>query len=157
MVSGALVSSVAWGLVVTGLMSGCAPGTPDEDSWRVDAIRAVSNVSSAVGTMQLALQQHDRITDPYLKVVAVNAEDGASKAADKLSSRQPPRAYRSRYDKVTTALDNAETLLSDARIAVVNQDEGDFPKLAQQLSKKADRLQQIEAGLHALPDDRTKP
>jgi hypothetical protein len=157
MVHGAVVSSLAWGLLVTGLLSGCAPGTPDEDSWRVDAIRAVSNVSSAVGTMQLALQQHDRITDPYLKVVAVNAEDGASAATDKLSSRQPPRAYRTRYDKVTTALDNAETVLSDARIAVVDQDEGAYLKLVRQLSKKADRLQQIEDDLHALPDDRSRP
>ena len=38
--------------------TGCAPGTPDADSWRIDAQRAVSDASSAVLTAELALRHN---------------------------------------------------------------------------------------------------
>ncbi|UDY25184.1 hypothetical protein [Nocardioides sp. Kera G14] len=110
-----------------------------------------------MATMQLALEQHDGQFYPYLRVVAVNAEEGASSASDRLASRQPPSAYEKSYDSTTSALDDAESLLSDTRIAVVGHEEREFPSLVQQLSDTSEQLQQLENRLRAVPDDWRKP
>lgn len=145
------------GVLVGVLLAACSPGTPDEDSWRVDAIRAVGDVSSSVATMQLALRHDDRIFGPYLQTMAVDSERSASGAADKLSSHQPPDPYLKRYHHVTRALGDAESLLARARIAVVRHDDAAFADLAQRLSRTSDRLDRIEDALRALPDDRYEP
>lgn len=144
-------------LCLLGALAGCSPGTPDKDSWRVDAIRAVGDVSSAIETLQLALRHHADLFHPYLQTVAVDAERNASAAADKLTSRQPPDAYLQRADKVTSALDDADDLLTEARIAVLRRDTAAYGHLAGELSDTSDRLDRIEDSLRALPDDRSRP
>jgi len=138
-------------------MSACAPGTPDEDSWRVDALRSIGDVSSAVSSVQLALQHHDRLFGPYLQTVAVQAEDSAGTASTKLSAVQPPEPYQGRSDTVTSALDDADSLLTDARIAVVRRDDSAYAGLIQRLTKTSDRLSRLENRIRALPDDRSRP
>ena len=146
--------------VVPGVLlavTACAPGTPDEDSWRVDALRAVGDVSSSVGTMRLALEHRGDLFHPYLEAVAVRSEDSASASAQKLSSRQPPDAYLSRYETVTDALDAANSLLSDVRIAVVRRHPQAYADLLSQLGRTDHRLSTLEDDLRALPDDRSVP
>jgi len=138
-------------------MAACAPGTPDEDSWRVDALRSIGDVSSSVSTMQLALQHHDRLFGPYLQTVAVEAEDAAGTAATKLSAVQPPDPYLGRSDTVTSALDDADSLLTDARIAVVRRNTAAYAGLIAKLKKSSDRLSSLEDRIRALPDDRSRP
>jgi hypothetical protein len=138
-------------------LTACAPGTPDEDSWRVDALRSVGDVSSSVSSVQLALEHHDRLFGPYLQTVAVQAEDAAGTAATKLSAVQPPEAYQDRSDTVTKALDDAESLLTEARTAVVRRDSADYADLIRRLTRTGDRLSRIEDGIRALPDDRSRP
>lgn len=130
--------------LVLALMSGCAPGTPNAESWRFDAIKAVGDVSSSVATVQLALDHDHDIFAPYVKAASVEAEDAAGKAAQKISALQPPAGYRTPYDTVTSTLDDADSLLAAARIAVVQHDRAAYPKLRQQLSKMADRLTKLE-------------
>ena len=109
--------AVAWLLAATVAATtlGCAPGTPDGDSWRIDAQRAVSDASSAVQTAELALRQHGRgrVFDRYLQTVLVEAEEGVGKAGDAIAARQPPRAERERYDAVTGQVDEASGLRVD--------------------------------------------
>lgn len=135
----------------------CAPGTPDEDSWRVDAIRAVGDVSSSVATMELALRRRDDLFHPYLETVAVQSERTAGQAQQKLSSRQPPDAYLSRDERVTQALDDASSLLRAVRVAVVRLAPEEYGDLLGRLSSADDRLTRLEAELRALPDDRSEP
>ena len=137
--------------------SACAPGTPDKDSWRVDALRSIGDVSSSVSSVQLALQHHDRIFGPYLQTVTVQAEDNAGKATTKLSAVQAPGPYLDRADTVTSALDDADSLLTDARIAVVRRDSATYAALIHRLSTTADRLSRLEDRIRALPDDRSRP
>jgi hypothetical protein len=134
-------------------LSGCAPGTPDGDSWRIDAQRAVGDASSAVLTAELALRQHvkGRVFDRYLQTVLVEAEQGVGKAGDAISTRQPPRAERERYQTVTGQIDEAASLVSTARIAVVDRETERYDALADRLAKSADSLQQLEDDLQHPP------
>jgi hypothetical protein len=134
---------------------GCAPGTPDGDSWRIDAQRAVSDASSAVLTAELALRQHEhgRVFDRYLQTVLVDAEEGVSKAGDAIGSKQPPRRERERYDAVTGQIDEAAGLVSTARIAVVDRETDRYVALADRLASAAAALQKLEDDLQHPPVD----
>jgi len=140
-------TAAAAGLVVLlSVTSACAPGTPDADSWRIDAQRAVSNASSAVQTAELALRQHvkGRMFDRYLQTVMVEAEKGMGKASNAISTRQPPQSERVRYQTVTSEIDGAASLVATARIAVVDRETDRYAALAARLGRAADRLQKLE-------------
>ena len=132
--------------IVLAMLSACAPGTPDADSWRIDAQRAVSDASSAVQTAELALRQHvkGRMFDRYLQTVLVNSEEGMGKASNAISTRQPPQSERVRYQTVTSEIDGAASLVAEARIAVVDRETERYDALAARLGKTADRLQKLE-------------
>jgi hypothetical protein len=68
------LSGLVAALLAVLTVAGCAPGTPDEDSWRDDATRAVGDVASAVQTARLALVQslEENLPDPYLQTVMVD-------------------------------------------------------------------------------------
>lgn len=129
--------------------AGCAPGTPDEDSYRDDALRVTGDVASAVATLELALQHRDRLYGNYLQTVAVEAEETADKAATRLEGVQPPEPELERNDDVTSALDDATSLLTDVRIAIVRG--APVERYLDRLSKTADRLDRLESSLHRPP------
>jgi hypothetical protein len=133
--------------------SACAPGTPDADSWRIDAQRSVSQASSAVQSAELALRQNlrGRVFDRYLQTVLVDAEKGVSTAGDTIGSKQPPGTERERYDTVTGQIDEAASLVSTARIAVVDRETDRYDSLADRLRTAADALQKLEEDLEHPP------
>lgn len=130
-----------------------APGTPDHDSWRIDAIRAVGNVDSAVATMTLSLQHEGDLFARYLRTVAVQQEQNAGKEAQNLSSLQPPDQDLKRASQVTSALDDAQTLLTNVRTAVVRGDTASYAALVHNLQRTDDTLSRIEDALRAVPDE----
>jgi hypothetical protein len=140
-------------IAVVATTVGCAPGTPDSDSWRIDAQRAVGDASSEVQTAELALRQHGRgrVFDNYLQTVLVDAEAGVGKAGDAIGSRQPPREERERYDTVTGQIDEAAGLVSTARIAVVDHETSRYDALADRLASAAEALQKLEDDLQHPP------
>ena len=147
---------MAWWLaVVAAATVGCAPGTPDGDSWRIDAQRAVSDASSEVHAVELALRLNgrDRVFDRYLQTVCVEAEKGVGTAGDAIGSRQPPRRERERYDAVTGQIDEAAGLVSTARIAVVDRETDRYVALADRLASAAAALQKLEDDLQHPPVD----
>jgi hypothetical protein len=148
-----LVGTVAALLLVVPTAASCAPGTPDGDSWWIDAQRSVSDASSAVRTAELALRLHgdDRIVDHYLQTVLVDAEEGVGKAGNAIASKQPPRAERECYDTVTGQIDEAASLVSTARIAVVDRETSRYDALADRLADAADALSTLEDDLQHPP------
>ena len=146
----AAASSVLASLLVT---TACAPGTPDADSWRIDAQRAVSEASSAVLTAELALRQNvrGRVFDHYLQTVLVESEKGVSKAGGTIGSEQPPQVERERSDTVTSQIDEAAGLVTTARIAVVDRETERYPGLADRLAAAAAALQKLEDDLQHPP------
>ena len=127
--------------LVTGLQTvvGCAPGTPDGDSWRIDAQRAVSDASAAVQSAELALNEsrQDRVFDRYLQTVVLDSERALGAADDHIAGRQPPRAERERYDAVTGQINAAADLVTAVRIAVVDRETYRYDGLAKSLADAA--------------------
>jgi hypothetical protein len=134
--------------------SGCAPGTPDDDSWRVDAERAVSDAASAVHTAALALRlrRDGRLYDRYLQTVLVDAEKAIGKAGESIGSKQPPRRERERYGTVTGQVDEAADLVTTARVAVVDRESDRYDSLADRLGQAAQALQRLEDDLQHPPE-----
>jgi hypothetical protein len=145
-------TTAATAVLLLGL-AGCAPGTPDEDSWRDDATLAVGDVLSAVQTARLGIEQaqDDRVPDAYLQTVLVDAERNGGMAASSLSSVQPPAAERRRSSEVTDRLDRATGLLTDARIAVVARDTDEYGHLVAELRNTAHDLTALELDLEHPP------
>ena len=150
-------TSAIVGVVVLMLAAACAPRTPDEDSWREDAQRALSDVRSSIQSAQVALRQGSdgRLFDTYLQTVVVDAESAAGASSEKFAGFQPPRVERDRYDVVTGQLDEAAGLLSEVRIAVVAGNEGQYADLSSQLSDATDALERLDQDLRHPPGDPT--
>lgn len=134
-------------------VTACAPGTPADDSWRDDAQRALSDASSAVQSAELGLRQarQGRVYDRYLQTVLVDAEGAAGAAGTSIGGEQPPTSERHRYDVVTTQLDDASSLVTTARIAVVDRETGRYGALADQLAHTAASLEKLELELRHPP------
>jgi hypothetical protein len=149
------------GLVAAALLTltACAPGTPDEDSWRGDAARAVGDVASAVQTARLGLTlaRRDRLPHAYLQTVVVEAETNGGKSAQLLSAVQPPAVERRRASDVSDSLQEATDLLTETRIAVVDDDETAYADLADELAKVADDLGALEDALAHPPSEAAAP
>jgi hypothetical protein len=143
------ISSVAIAVFLLCMGAGCAPSTPDADSWRIDAQQAVSDAASAVHAAELALRlsQDSRVYDRYLQTVLVDAEEALGASGDAIGSKQPPEAERNRYDTVTGKIDDAASLASRTRIAVVDREEDSYGAWADQLAAAARGLQQLEDDL----------
>lgn len=131
------------------LTAGCAPGTPDEDSWRGDATRAVGDVASAAESARLGLSlaRRDRLPRTYVQTVLVDAERTAGSAAQKLAAEQPPDVERPRASDVNDTLDQVVGAITEARIAVVSGDTSEYADLITRLARMADDLSGLETDL----------
>jgi hypothetical protein len=147
--------AVAFAAALLLAVTGCAPGTPDEDSWRYDARRAVGDVVSSVQTARLVLtqSQEGRVHHAYLQSVLVDAERLAGMAAQTLSAVQPPDVERRRSSDVDDQLEQATGLLTDARIAAVAHRTGEYADLVTRLEREAQDLLGLEAALEHGPGE----
>lgn len=142
--------------VAVPVAAGCAPSTPDTDSWRLHARRAVADVLSSVQTSRLALEQalDDNLFDSYVQTLTVDAETTGSSAAEKFAGEQPPAPELKRFTVVTGQLDEATGLLGDARIAAVAGRTEEYSGLIKELHSSAARLDGLEQDLRHPPESR---
>lgn len=124
-------------LVLLLALTGCAPRTPDAESWTDQALQALDDVGSEVATAGLVLRQErsGRATDELTQTVVLDSEEAAGTTADGFASAQPPPGQDEEYARVTTALSDAADLLSEVRIAVVREDTGRYADLVERLDK----------------------
>lgn len=135
-------------------MAGCAvPSSPDARHWRRSARQSVGDVASEVETARTTLRQlgADRFVGRYATVLLVDAEEAAGKAADKITTQQPPQVEQERYDEVSAALGDAIDLVTQARIAVARDSRDDYPDLVEQLGTTGDELAGLEEQLIRMP------
>lgn len=128
--------------VLAVLISGCVISTPSVDSWRSDAADAMEAVASELATVELALgaQQRDQLFEATVLVLLVQAEEAAGTAAAGFSALQPPPGHDAERAQLTTALDDAVTLLTQARIAVAAQQTQSIDQLIADLSYERSTL-----------------
>lgn len=146
-------SAILVALVLLG-MAGCAvPSSPDARDWRRSARQSVGDVASEVETARTTLRQlgADRFVGRYATVLLVDAEEAAGKAADKITTQQPPQVEQERYDEVSAALGDATDLVTEARIAVARGSQEDYPDLVEQLGTTGDELAGLEEQLTRAP------
>lgn len=136
---------------VLALSSGCGltPSRPDSAAWSQAARQALEDVASEVATVKVAVEQQERGRQlgKYAVVTATTSEEALGKAADSLLTQQPPASRRDDYDRVSTALGDAEDLVAGARIALVAGDSGRYAGLAHRLDRMADRLDSLRGAL----------
>lgn len=115
--------AVALALALVGL-AGCAPQTPDNDTWTGQAEQALTDTMAQVATagLVLDLQRDDKVPHPYQQVVAQDAEEAAGLTMESFGSVQPPPGRDDAYRDVTSVLSDASDLLAQVRIAVVRED-----------------------------------
>lgn len=110
-------------LVLTGLAAGCGTGAPASTSaWQGSADRALGQALSALGTARLAveLESGDRAPHAYTVVTATDAIDVTSKEVSGFQVEQPPDRLHGANKVVLGALDDAVSLLVDARVALAS-------------------------------------
>jgi hypothetical protein len=140
----------AWiGVVLLGLLTGCAPQAPDHSSWRDQAHLSVQDVASNVATMSLVLRlvREGRMFGKYQQVVALNSETNAGRTTSHLSAEQPEPRDDATYKRVTSVLSDAGDLLADVRIALVRRDTSAYPRLAGDLADMTRRLERLETAV----------
>ena len=129
------------------ILTGCTvPAAPDRAAWRSQAAQALEDTASDVATVELVLRQErqDRLPGKYAVVVAVDSEESAGKSGEAFTSLQPPPGQRAAYDRVGQLLDDAQGLLSEARIALADGATGDYPPLIARLARLGDRLERVQ-------------
>lgn len=139
-------------LAVLALLLGTACSVPSEPSpadWRAAAIQALEDVAGQLGTVELVLaqEQDDKLLGRYAVVVASEAEEAAGTSAESLTSQQPPAGTRQRFGTVSGALDEATSLLTEARVALVDDDRAKYSSLRRRITRLQQRLDEIRGRL----------
>jgi uncharacterized protein YegP (UPF0339 family) len=98
-------------------VAGCAPGTPDHQSWRDDVVRVTEDVGSAVSTLQLALQHRGDQFGPYLQTVAVDAVTQRFAACVRLPRLSLPPYWLCRWSDASQTAGGSVSALDAALIA----------------------------------------
>jgi len=139
----ALLSSTA--LLVT--LTGCLATTDEAAGWREDARVAAGDTHSQLMTVRLVLVERDGLLGRYDATVVRDAEEAVGTASDDLAKSQPPRALRPTYDRLTTLLDDAGSLVAEARTAVGERDTSRYADLVRRIERLAPRVERMEKEL----------
>lgn len=126
-----------------------SPSQPDDQAWVKAARQSLEDASSEVATVRLVIEQRaaGNTIGKYAVTVAVTSEEAAGKATDSLTTLQPSPGRKADAGKVGTALGDAEDLITDARVALVDNDTAELRKITGELKAMTGRLDRLGAGL----------
>lgn len=132
---------------VLAVTSGCSlVGQPDVAAWDAKAHRAVTDATSEVATVRLAVEtaREERAWSSYTRVLVAQAEEALGTVQEDLSRLQvPPGRDRDAAD-LATLLDEAATAVQDARQQAV-EGRYDAPAVLDALDDASDRLARAES------------
>ncbi|KRF11353.1 hypothetical protein ASG90_16480 [Nocardioides sp. Soil797] len=143
------IARLAAGLLVLVLGSGCVPATPSSSEWAGQASRALDSVAGEVATARIVLREH-REDDLLAKVAVVmlaDSEEAIGKTSDDITTTQRPPGHTRQYDKVTAEIDQASSLVTEVRTAVVAGDEAALPALDSKLRREEQDLSDLAGAL----------
>jgi hypothetical protein len=138
----ALVRRVVGAALAVWLVAGCAPQSPDHSSWNDQAQLALDEVASEVATVTLLLEleQQRKVPGKYQQVVAQDSETAVGATMARFGGEQPEPRDDAEYQRITSLMSDASSLLSEVRIAIVRRDEDAYPDLHRRLEKLHEEL-----------------
>ncbi len=129
--------------LVLAALAGC--GNPDQQL-RSEGARAAREAASAVGAARLAGQSfldHKLWSQPATQLVS-EAEESLGQVGTTFDQQQPKStSSRKTYDDISKTLDDAESNVTDLRIALVNNDLDAVTSAVRQLSQVSGQLRQV--------------
>lgn len=127
--------------------SGCSlVGQPDVAAWDDDARRAVTDATSEVATVRLAVEtaRDERAWSSYTLVLVAEAEKAMGTVQDDMSRLQVPSGRDRAAADLEALLDEASTAVQDARQHAV-EGRYDDPAVLDALDRAGDRLARAES------------
>lgn len=134
-------------IVVTALTtSGCVVASPDADTYADAAASTLGTAASEVATVEdlLRLLESHKIFSPTVVAQLRYSEDTLAKASQSFGSLNPPPSQDKLNQEVSQLLDDAESLLGDARVAVHRDEKASYSGIADDLRSLATQLQDLE-------------
>jgi hypothetical protein len=136
-------------------VGGCylVPSQPDASSWRIHAQRDANDMAAALSTARLVLRTRDqgKLITEWAQVTITDAESMAGKASSKFSAEQAPPVEQDRATKISDAMDQAGSLISDAREEVVDGKSGTCSRFCTKLAKMSKTFQDFSEQLKHPP------
>jgi hypothetical protein len=126
--------------------SGCVVASPDADTYEDAAASNLGTAASEVATVQMLLDllDHHRITTSAVVAQLRYSEKNLATAAQGLTGLNPPHSEDGVSTKAGKLLDQAESLIEDARIAVHRSQTADYSRIAGRLKALGKDLQGLE-------------
>ncbi|HZE67860.1 MAG TPA: hypothetical protein VE081_14585 [Sporichthyaceae bacterium] len=144
-----MISRAAAVLAALLVLTGCVSPALGNGSYRGKGQASVQAALSEVETAALVVEQlrRDRIPKAYADETVSASEQAIGSISESFGSVQPPPQSDQVHDEVTALLDDADSAISAARIAVRRVDRPRLGELQEQLRQLADRLRDAESRL----------
>jgi hypothetical protein len=128
------------------LLAGCIPASPDADTYDDKAMRTLGAGVSDVRTVQKLMQTlyDGRMLRPSAIAQMRYSEGSLATASGAFTELNPPPSRDALNEKVSTLMSDASDLLAEARTAIERENVQDYPKLAKEMGKLADKLEKLE-------------
>jgi hypothetical protein len=144
-------SALLSALLLAALTAGCGlvPSRPDPQAFTTSARQGLGDAASEVATVKLALQeqQKDHLVGKYTVTTVTNSEEALGKAQDSVLTKQPPSSKQQAFDRISDLLGDAGDLVTEARIALVADQEQQYPALVDRLEAMTKKLNDLRSSL----------
>ena len=128
------------------LTSGCVVASPDADTYGDAAASTLGTAVSEVATVKTLLQLlvAGDIQRPAVVAQLRYSEESLSRSAQGLGSLNPPPEQDMLSEEAGRLLDEAESLLQRARIAIHRHEDAQYPGIADDLDALGTELEVLE-------------
>jgi hypothetical protein len=137
-------------------LAGCTTGKPaSTSSWQGSSDRTLGQAISGLGTARLVVEQEagNHLLHTYAVVTATDAIETTSKEISSYLVGQPPDNLHAANQVVTTALQDAASLLVEVRVALASPGltHAAGRALVKKIDAMRDRLDKLDSGVTASP------
>jgi hypothetical protein len=134
-------------LVASTLLAGCVPASPDDDTYKDKAAVTLGGAASQVATVQkvLELLHQGRLLRPTAIAQMRYSQSSLDTNTSAFTEVHPPPELDWLYTRTNNLLSNASDTTNQARLAIERHDVDQYPKIADDLTKLADKLDELES------------
>ena len=138
------------------LLAGCVGQPASTSAWQGSADRALGQAIAGLGTARVALrlETDDRAPHTYTVVTVTDAIETSSKAASSFQTSQPPDSLHRANEAVNQGLDDAVSLLVEARVELASPgvDATAGKRLVQRIDALRKQLDHLDSAVQKSPE-----